>query len=169
MISFKLFWDNEKPTPFIWRGQKNLFSRKRPKRHKGKLLEVSQSGITKYPVRWDHITFVKTHQDGLMPGTEALYRSEVISPGSPSRWALLSACLDLPSLVTQHESGSVAKYIRLSGTLEYYTDNRGDKGVRQDECLSQVRIPRISCRQLFGGCQLWRVTDWLILYLPDPV
>ena len=33
---------------------------------------------------WRHITFVKTHQDGLKSGTEARYRSEQISSASPS-------------------------------------------------------------------------------------
>ena len=77
------------------------------------------------------IPFVKTHQDGPLSGTEARYRSEQISPASPSRWALLTACLDLRGLVMQQESGSVAKNRRLSGTLEYYTEytDRGDKGV----------------------------------------
>jgi hypothetical protein len=106
-----------------------------------------------------HITFVKTHQDGKMSGTEALYRSEQISPGSPSRWALLSACLDLPSLATQQESGSVAKTRRSSGTLLYYTDTEETKEWGRDECLSQVRLPRISYRQLFGGRRTKRVPD----------
>ena len=103
---------NLRKTPF---GQKSLFLSVK------KLLGVGGGG---------HIMFVKTHQDGLMSGTKAWYRSEQISQGSPSRWALLTACPDLPSLVTQQESCSVAKNIRLSGTLEYYTDNRGDEGGR---------------------------------------
>ena len=74
-----------------------------------------------------HIAFVKTHQDGLMSVTEALYRSEQISPASPSRWALLTPCPDLRGLVTQQESGSVAKTRRSSGTLQYYTDTEETK------------------------------------------
>ena len=116
------------------------------------LVELRREGFA-------HITFVKTHHDGLMSGTVALYLSEQISPGSPSRWALLSACLDLPSLVTQQESGSVAKNRKSSGTLQYYTDRDETKEWGRDESLSQVRLPRISCWQSFGGRRTGRVSD----------
>ena len=51
---------------------------------------------------------------------------------------------------------------KIEGRLEHWntimiTEETKEGG--RDECLSQVSLPRISCRQSFGGRQTWRVTD----------
>ena len=66
----------------------------------------------------------KSHQNGLMSCTYK--RIELISPGVAVPVGFTGSLTGQPSLATQTETCLLAK---VQGRLEYYTVNRGDRGV----------------------------------------